>query len=156
MPYRRRLTTGQTIALGCVLMLGLVGYELYCASEALSAKKWERVYGTIQQSEMVRQYGRSFSGRNRRSSELTVRYSYYFDGKPYTGDRVNFGGLGQLLDFNFGTLEKYPLHSSVAIYVDPNNPSRSVLERGFPMSATIALGLGVASLVGIAGIWILP
>ena len=78
MPKRHRLSPAQTASLIALLVFGLVGYELYCASEAFAAKKWDKVYGTIVKSDMVRHRR---VGRRGSNYELTVRYRYQYGGE---------------------------------------------------------------------------
>lgn len=92
---------------------------------ALATSTWVSTEGEITESELVQGY----FGHNDR---VAVDYRYVVSGSEHTGDRIShtivFGGF-----FNTAFLARYPEGARVAVYYDPDEPSRSVLERQVPL-----------------------
>jgi hypothetical protein len=60
-----------------------------------------------------------------------VRYKYQFEGRELTGDKIGFVAMGaDHPGVAEKTLERYPAGAEVAVFVDPQRPTRSVLTRG--------------------------
>jgi hypothetical protein len=69
-----------------------------------------------------------------------VEYAYVYNGTEYRGDTVRSRML--LWNFKFpasGICARYPSGARIDVYIDPMDPSRSVLERGGDLSARIAV-----------------
>jgi len=161
MSYHReiRLSRTQAMTAGLVVAIALLCFEGYSAKRALDARDWVKVAGTITQSKLVRSYSHSTNqhgSSRRRSSKLRLEYKYSYRGKSHTGNRITFGGFEGLVHFSgfdwSGTTEKYPRGKSVDIYIDPENPTASVLDREFPMSGIYAMGVGMTFTILLGGL----
>lgn len=83
---------------------------------------------------------------------VEVAYEYEVGGVPYTGttvapgqDFVTVSGRSSLM-----VADRFPLHSMVPVYYDPEKPSRALLEPGETKHALAMVGVGV--LLGIVGL----
>ena len=59
-----------------------------------------------------------------------VNFEYEVGGLTLSSDQVTYSPVPVGKKSALATLEKYPLGASVAVYYDPNDPSKSVLEAG--------------------------
>ena len=112
------------------LIPGLIGllicgiptaYLLWLCWLAYSSRRWPSVTGRITRSKVV-------AGR-RNSASYDVRYEYQVYGRPYTGERVRFGGA-----FNNNssdaraTMLTYPEGKIVTVWHHPQRPAIATLE----------------------------
>jgi hypothetical protein len=75
-----------------------------------------------------------------------VAYEFKAGGKTHRGTRVSIGeDLGNVDVAE--TLVRYPAGAEVTVYVNPEDPAESVLERDPPKGAFGCLGLGIALMV---------
>lgn len=125
-----------------LLAVGLLVFEVWSISSIASTQDWEASSGFVTRSEMVR--------RSRRSRSPEVEYTYHWQGHTYSNDDVAYGDIGSYvslfgIDFS-GALSRYPINSEVTVYVNPEAPEQSVLERDIPTSAYIVLVGSIAFL----------
>ena len=116
--------------------------------ESRSAHGWDAVEGVVSSSAVVR------SGQPRSSSprfHADVEYRYAVGGTPYTGTRVSFDPAPGVVREAAEALvrERYRPGAAVTVYVDPAEPSNSVLERSGGGLALVFAALG-ALLLGVA------
>ena len=83
--------------------------------------RWREVSGTILKSEV------RFDGEDYRP---IIEYEYQIDGATHRGDRIV---IGPLIQFNWKgpstrLVERYPVGSTVIVYVDTRNPRRAALQ----------------------------
>jgi Protein of unknown function (DUF3592) len=87
------------------------------------------------------------------SYALDIRYRYTWHGRTFTGSRVRFSVWGPTEDFN-PLMEllahRYPAGKQTVAYVDPRDPSRSVLDRSAAGSNWAAVVGGIA-LMAVGG-----
>jgi hypothetical protein len=86
---------------------------------------------------------------NAKSASIVMKYRYGFEGKIYSGSRID-------LDFVRGTDHQsilteysrlYEMSSSpIQIYIDPNNPSDSIMQRNFPSVSLVFIWFFVVPL----------
>ncbi len=113
---------------GTLLPLFLA-YARYSAGQD---RRWERVTGKVLVSRVEFQW---------EDYQPIVEYVYCHNGIEYRGKKIR----SHLVVYNFkGPAERlcarYPSGASVEVYIDPNNPERSVLEPG---GDAWLLGVGV-------------
>ena len=118
------------------------------ALEWVDARGWREVDATVVSSGI----------RHRENSSRwtpAVTYAYEVENTRYTGDRMTLGGpawrrqRGALL-VEKEMQERYPVGGRVRVWVDPENPARSVRERRMDEAALVPAIFG-AMLIG-AGI----
>jgi hypothetical protein len=138
-----------TIGLAFVLALVVTGYESYFAWRVIGAKNWIRVSGTVIQSPSA---GHNTEGQSEATGSL--RYTYAYGGIRYTGERTGLNSLGEAFPLagivDRSQLANYRPGETLTVYLDPAHPSDSVLDRSYPRSAKIALGVAVAILLTVS------
>jgi hypothetical protein len=85
----------------------------------------------------------------RRSRTIDVRYEYEHEGRRFRTGRVFFGGTGPGEMQAFAA--RYKVGDTVTVYVDPADPSHSVLERRLGSRWFLFMMLGLLfAVVGLA------
>lgn len=106
-------------------------------SKSVAAKKWDSVPCKIISSNLREHYnddGKTYS--------VDIQYSYKYKNKEYTSSKYNFlGGSTSLYNTQIKILKKYPAGSENICYVNPDNPSEAVLNRGIPKMVYIGIGI---------------
>ena len=139
------------------LMIGLLvlatAVKFY---EVHKATNWRSVPGKVLASKSVARRVRTAESHARaeQGGDLTlrtfaeVRYEYRVDGKRYTSDRVSIGeNLG---DYQVAeTLARYPVGARVAVFYDPADPGKAVLQKDAPPGVFRTLGIFIAILVAL-------
>lgn len=144
----------QAAFFGVFLLVGL-GFLLIFAVPAwrvVSSQGWTPIDCEILSSSVG-----SHAGENGGTYSIDVRYRYTFEGIEYTGDRYEFlGGSSSGYKSKQKVVDALPEGSLTTCYVDPDEPSESVLYRGFSWVYLFALLPLVFILVGGVGIaWVL-
>ena len=115
---------------------------------------WQQVDGTVISSEVVDAWDTS----GERYTPQII-YTYEIDATSYEGRQVNLQGdlyLGNQLDAE-QIIAPYPVGATVRPYVDPSDPTRSVLERDLPTAVwwfvviglllvLLSIGLGIRAI----------
>jgi len=111
----------------------------------VQARDWTPTPCIIVSSE-VRSHGKTFS--------VEATYKYTVNDRNYEGDRYDFvEGSSSGYDSKAAIVAKIPPGTSTTCYVNPANPSDSVLERGFTSEMYFA-GLPLLfAFIGIAGMY---
>mgnify|MGYP001065612892 CR=1 FL=1 len=119
-----------------VLLLGQFGGQVL---NYLRSMGWEQVPGTIISSEIEDAWnttGERYAGR--------VVYTYEIEGVTYEGNQLDLRDSPYV-----GTREAaerllipYLVGTSVMLYVDPSDPTRTVLDRSVPSAIWVFVGLG--------------
>ena len=127
-----------------MLCAGLVAplFIAYARDSAAQERRWKRVTGKVLVSRVEFQW---------EDYQPIVEYVYCHNGIEYRGKKVR----SHLVVYNFKgparrLCARYPLGASVDVYIDPNNPSRSVLEPGGD-AWLLRLGLPVSLLLIVLG-----
>jgi hypothetical protein len=101
-------------------------------SLAIQAQKWSETPCRIEESKLTRAYRKGTGGRG--SPRLHLVYSYNVGGKDYLSKR--YAIMDGFLTGEFGinsVLKRHPVGTETRCYVNPENPSESLLHRGFRM-----------------------
>jgi hypothetical protein len=128
------LPAGIAIATGIVaLIAGARGTWL--ARRAKATMAWRPVSGTITrcalQHDVQPRVGSAQPDAH--TYRPRVEYSYTVDGQEHVGSRVFFGAhewRGGSSEFAEWLLIEYPVGTKVQVFVDPNDTTEAVLERG--------------------------
>lgn len=133
------------------LLLSGIGLAVYVAAKSRRAQQellWPKVPGTISRS-VVELHGEYF--------RAIIEYAYVYGDRKYMGDTVRSGDLL----YNWaGPAERlcarFPEGTSVDVYIDPANPSQSVLipggnRFGRRVMMLISVALIVAGLATLSG-----
>jgi hypothetical protein len=107
---------------GLFLFWILVDYSV-ALFRASASTSWKTAPGTILSSHAVRGCGKGGS------YYPAVQYQYSVGAVQHLGSRLAFGNVGCGAEAQARvTLEQFPVGSSVAVYVNPENPTDSVLQ----------------------------
>jgi hypothetical protein len=110
---------------------------------------WEQASGTVISSQVADEWdttGDRYIGR--------VVYTYEVNGETYEGNQINLSGpayVGNREDAE-RVLIPYPVGASVTPYVDPNDPTRAVLDRNLTGATWGIVGVGSALLLLSVGL----
>jgi hypothetical protein len=124
------------------------------------AQSWVETPASVLDSDLrtTRSGGIGISSRATFNSKVTVSYSYVFNGREYTGKRVDFSiGTDNFSDSRRRAQLKRLRSGSVTVFVNPDNPGESVFDRSLPGNqAAFAIafllfpcGLGTAGFFGL-------
>ena len=124
---------------------------LFLIRDWLASANWNHVRGTVRGVE-VSPSRRSDPYRPWQQQDgfrAIVRYAYQVNGQTYVGERYSatsspfFAREGEAQAF----LERYRLHSSVTVRVDPANPKHSLLQRQLSPADALPGYVGLACLL---------
>lgn len=141
-------------SVGGLVLIGLGLFFLFRGLpglfRAVAAVGWRRAEGQVLGAGTLGYTGRAGGGHGRtRMVRGAVTYRYVYDGREYVGDRLSFGtpiGLNPALASLAGA-SRYEAGQAVTVFVDPQDPSRSVLRRSAPSSVVFAvMGAGFLAL----------
>ncbi|MBK9165988.1 MAG: DUF3592 domain-containing protein [Bryobacterales bacterium] len=151
--HRRRGT--QYVALGAGALFAIVGGGLYWALCHQTVRDWIGSQGWLQTECLVEASRLSEEdtedGTGYRADFL---YRYRHQGKEYRASRARFRLMSGNRSGERALLKRYPVGQTAVCLVDPGDPTRAVLERGFDKSLFLALipvaffGFGVLLLAG--------
>jgi|CXWL01.1.fsa_nt_gi hypothetical protein len=148
-PLRLALLMGLFILLFMGVFALLTGYTLL--EDAAARKKWTQLTGSIVRSEVI----------GKRAYRANIVYTYvmretvYFDSTSL--EPASFGGRNARRQKAEYESSLYHSGDTVAVYVDPADPSRSTLHRGVTWDAYARTGTGIMFILGslIAIGWLL-
>jgi len=109
-----------------LLMLGLLIYVSYFHLKSIirgrRSKNWRRVKAEITSSGIDRESGTYYP---------KIIYRYTVNGRDYINDTYTFVGTGQMLKRNVVSIAlQNPVGKQIDVFVDPADPSRSVIVPG--------------------------
>ena len=137
------------VGIGCLIGVGSTLWSW------LSAQQWEEVPAKIIEAELV-----SNSGSKSTTYSVKASYKYDYKGTSYTGTRVSFStGSDNIGDFHQRTSAELIEHRDSGepfhCFVDPSDPSKSVLYRDLRYGPLLMLGVFglVFGGVGIGIMW---
>ena len=155
-----RLLAGWQSGPACLLVIGamfVLGGGLFVAvgvvwpfTQAQMARGWVEQPCRILASEVKR-----FSDSDGTTYGVEVRYEYTINDRRYEGNRADFA---QFHDDNRGEKQRivnaYPAGSEAVCWVDPDEPSRSVLNRDFQFKPFLTLFLLTFPAVGLGVMYV--
>lgn len=140
---RRSRTAGVVAVLSVFAAIGalVLAYGVSLWREAAASEQWPTVTGVIRTSEVAPAGGQGQGGAALYQPHIV--YEYEIDDQKYTNDRVSFSraqtsNREQVEDELF----LYPEGMGVAVYVDPDDPTRAILEPGPGVENWLLLGAG--------------
>jgi hypothetical protein len=107
----------------------------------VSTRGWPQTSGTIVTSRNQRQY----AGAGREEVLPIIEYEFEYNGKLLKSSHWRIGNysVGNSNSAQAVT-SRYPVGTSVTVYVNPDNPTNSVLEHGATPLSWIPIGFGIA------------
>jgi len=138
------LTALLTGGIFCLVGAGLALWGWSILQNARASASWPTAEGRVTSS----QVDHSTDAEGGDSYQPEVTYQYMVDSLSYENSTIKFGENSY---GNRRTAEeiaaRYPVGRSVAVYYDPGQPGRSVLEPGVSAGSYIVLGIGVLFVV---------
>ncbi len=133
------------------LLVGVVAFYFLgvkVLGKAFASENWDETPCVIATSRVA---SSSDSDGTTYSIEITYRYTH--SGQVHTGSKWNFlGGSSSGYDGKAAIVDQYPPGKEVVCYVNPENPTESVLNPGFQVSYLLGL---LPLLFAVAGIGLL-
>lgn len=149
---------GCLIGFFAVFLLAGLGFSAFFAVPAwhvVQARSWTPVPCEILASRVE-----THPGKDNDTYSIEVRYRYEVGGRSYTSDRYTFlGGSSSGFEGKKRVVDRLPAGARTTCWVDPEDPSQAVLERGFTLAylfgllplVFVAVGLG-GMVFGLAGL----
>ena len=144
--------------IGCLYgffgIFGLFGgafllFFLAPAMKSIGALSWNAVPCTMLESRVEEHPGDDGS-----TYSVEVRYRYEVEGREYTGDRYRFlGGSSSGHSGKQAVVDRLSPGTVTTCYVDPADPTKAVLHRGFQAEYLFGLIPGLFVAIGVGGIW---
>ena len=137
---------GMVVAVVCLtIVLAVDIFAVPLHYEQWQTKNWDRTPGTVDDIYIWEDCG----GDDGCTYGLNVDYSYEVDGIVYDSDQISLvdwedstdSGLWWKEDFE----RDHPRFSTIDVYVDPNNPGRSVLITGFSIGSGAITNIAILS-----------
>jgi hypothetical protein len=114
----------------------------------LAPRKWPQIDGTIVNSTIKKQSSRPGTCQY----TPIIEYEYSYEDKTYSSSKRRAGNYASGVSADAEAIcSRYPVGNQVKVYIDPEDPSNSVLEFGTtPLSwICIILGLFITAAFGI-------
>lgn len=136
---------------GLFMVIGLVVFYLVSVrpfAGILSARHWTEVPCRVVSSEV-----RTHRANKGNTYSVNILYSYVIEDREYKANRYDFvGGSSSGFAGKQAIVNRYPPRSNAICYVDPNDPTAAVLERGFTPMMWIGLLPLIFVLLGFVGL----
>lgn len=115
--------------------LACLGFFVLPALRIVSALSWRETPCTILESKVV-----THSGGDDDTYSVGVRYAYVVDGRELQSDRYQFlGGSSSGYDGKAAVVRALPPGTRTVCYVNPEDPTQAVLDRGMSLEYLFAL-----------------
>jgi hypothetical protein len=134
------------VMLWMAVPLAFTGFVFVKLREARQASGWVEGRGRITVSQLRQKHRRNHGGF---IEVADVQYEFIVDGVARRGERI---GIGEI-DTAGGLLKRFPVGAEVAVFYDPQDPERCVLDRSVPASGAAIWSVAVgAQILGAAAI----
>lgn len=110
-----------------LLALGWFVFSVYGDVKAVQTLFWPSAGGTVISGEVAIVH----SSKGASKSKPVIRYSFVVDGVEYESDRYSSTMARGSSFWAKEVIDKHPAGSSITVYYNPENPAKSVLDRGF-------------------------
>lgn len=146
----------QTISFILIGGLGLILFILAMLQKNKAkkvAETWPKTSGTVEKSELSIRQDTDSDGSSSTTYAAHVVYSYQVEGKQLNNDKIGFGSvLGGRKKAEM-KVEEYPVGKVVAVYYDPKDPTKSVIEPvATSFSILLVAGILLIALAVVVGI----
>ena len=145
----------RTLIFGFLAILGgllfyFLGYGPF--TKIIQAQHWVAVQAQVELSSVVTGIVRTKDG-TRKIYKVNIQYPYQYNGKSYLGNQYDFNNF-YTSDYTHpqNVLSDYPVGKKFICYVNPTNPSESVIQRGLDwyllpgIMPLLLLGIGIGGL----------
>jgi hypothetical protein len=125
-----------------LVLLPLSSYNVY---RGFISSSWPTVAGIIRESEIESRHTKG--DRIIYSARVVYEYSTPEGLKSSTSIRAARVGASDTFEMAASTKQKYPVGSTVPVFVNPSDSSDAVLENGLPDESLIQLGILLSFLI---------
>lgn len=127
-----------------LLAAGWFVFSVYGDVKAVQNLFWPSADGTVISGEVAIVHS------TKGASKPIIRYSYSVDGKEYESDRYSSTVARGSSFWAKEVVDQHPAGSAIKVYYNPENPSKSVLDRGFQKDDLVMtfLSLGILAMLG--------
>ena len=152
----KKITIGLWVMTAIFVVIGLLVVQ-----EAISALTWQQTTATIIDSKVMRQShintinNHIHTGYTRYDYIVTAKYQYTFNNKQYTSSRYAIG-TGDTISGPYNEKSearewlknsKYKIGNKINIYLNPNNPSESVISHKLHWSMFVPFFIAILFMI---------
>lgn len=130
-------------ALFIVIGLALMAFAWWSARMNAKAADWPEARGRIVHSEL------RLNSESDHGDSVRIEYEYEAAGARRQGSTVSYAGMANDRETQQALVARYPVGREVAVFYDPSQPDRAVLEREPSRGWLGVLAVG-AVLIGVA------
>jgi hypothetical protein len=126
-----------------ILLLGGLPlcFGLWQRFRELAPRKWPQIEGVVVNSTIKKQQGSPYGAHQ---YIPIIDYEYSYEGKTYSSSKRRAGNYASGASEDAEAIHsRYPAGSRVKVFVDPRDPSNSVLEFGTTPLSWICIILGI-------------
>jgi len=137
------------LAAGSILALGLMRHFLFGPIETRS---WKSIPAEVRQSALRKHEGTDSDGHRSVTWKIDILYAYEYDGQPYRSNHYSFfTGSSSGRSAKDAILRRYPPGKKIKVWVDPDDPTRAVINRDWSALQLLGLIPLLMLAVGVAG-----
>ncbi len=136
------MTTGAKISLEVALSLSAVCLALgfWIRRKEVTTRRWPQTSGTIVTSRTERKY----TGQGTEEVLPIIEYEFEYNGKSFKTSHWRIGNYSIGNDKSAQAVTtRYRVGTSVTVYLNPGEPTASVLEHGATPLSWIPIGFGI-------------
>lgn len=129
-----------------LLAAGWFVFSVYGDVKAVQTLFWPSADGTVISGEVAVVH----STKGASKSKPIIRYSYSVDGQEYESDRYSSTVARGSSFWAKEVVDQHPAGSAIKVYYNPENPAKSLLDRGFQKDDLVMtfLSLGILAMLG--------
>ncbi len=141
-----------SLSIFSIIALALISFGIYFIASAESSSNWIKTSAKVVSYNIVSTYSQR---RIKSVYDIQIRYQYSVNNRTYTNQTISFG-KGKTLKGGFNDREsamqwldasKFSMHKIIDVYVDPENPNKSLVYNGVNFITYIPLMIGLVFLV---------
>lgn len=150
--FSRRVRLGVAAFFSIFLLAGIIACYHFFIKPVLGIQQasiWPAV-----SCEIISSRVKTHDGDNSTTYSVDIVYRYSFNQRTYTSNRYQFQqGSSSNYRGKAAVVSQFPVGSRVACYVNPDDPTEAVIERGFTAGLWFGLIPLVFVVVGAGGVW---
>jgi len=150
--FGRQLSRLQVITLTfasiCLLLLGIIGilgagYNIY---SGIDSENWVERKATI-----IKFEAEALKGKSKGKFRISLAYEFQFEGKTYTSNQIRMTDEIFFEEEALMLIKKCEGKNTVIAYINPENPTISVIEKGLQIGEIVLLVVTLCAF--LCGVW---
>ena len=134
-----------------IIAFALISFGIYFIFNAESSSNWVKTSAKVTSNQVVSTYNQRGGVSKSRLYAVKIQYQYTFNEKIYNNNMISFGN-GVTLKSNFKTRDialqwlndsEFTRNKSIEVYVNPENPNKSVVYNGLNFITYVPLIIGI-------------